>query len=463
MPEWFEASTGLLFVVMFMISTLTDIANIMPTFWLVFVIVVIWELEDTTFQCDEALSDCGDDLAPTPAPTTADDDSGPVEIVEFVGKLITLVFVALVLVPGLLFSLCDPRIPVCTDKRLGVMALLVTVLLILVYPLVVLLGALFSCCCGCCGCCYSGGKIFERVLWPFEHNPLVARAKALEGKGINPLLRICCCTCYVRNFHPPEDEDEDRDDWFWYGCSCCPKETPAETKVPAEKAAASSSAPTVQIQVSAPHSDIENTKADADEAVEAVEDDTVVDDPKADANEAIEAVGDETVVDDPKVDADEAVGTVDDETVIDDPKADADEAVEAVEDGTVVGDPKADAKEAIEAVGDETVAGDPKVDADEAVGAVDGEIVIGDPKADADEAADVRVWLFVVIQLLCSLFRMFSLGPSALFSPLSLFSRRTRSAVRCDIGFPSRPSASSCSVPASCVSRRTPECRAGKV
>ena len=60
-----------------------------------------------------------------------------------------------------------------------------------------------------------------------------------------------------------------------------------------------SAADTPVIVMSAPHSDIEDPKADTDkaaEAVEAVDDENVVDDPKANADEAVETADDETVV-----------------------------------------------------------------------------------------------------------------------------------------------------------------------
>ena len=73
-------------------------------------------------------------------------------------------------------SLFDPRLPICIDKRyLGVLALLTTVFLVLVYSWLVLLGFFFS---GCCGCsCFGDSRIIAWVLWPLKHNPLVTRAK----------------------------------------------------------------------------------------------------------------------------------------------------------------------------------------------------------------------------------------------------------------------------------------------
>ena len=60
-----------------------------------------------------------------------------------------------------------------------------------------------------------------------------------------------------------------------------------------------SAADTAVIVMSATHSDIEDPKADADKAVEAVEatdDETFVDNPKANADEAVETADDETAV-----------------------------------------------------------------------------------------------------------------------------------------------------------------------
>ena len=65
LPEWFEIFSGVLFMVMSMIATLSDIGNIMPGFWFVFFSVIFLEGAGRDIEPP-------DDLTPTQAPTTSE-------------------------------------------------------------------------------------------------------------------------------------------------------------------------------------------------------------------------------------------------------------------------------------------------------------------------------------------------------------------------------------------------------